>query len=296
MALPAEAAAMRRAIAISAAGLGTASPNPPVGCVLLGPDGQMISEGYHERKGEAHAETQALTAAGHLAEGATAVVSLEPCNHQGRTPACRQALIDAKVRRVVVALLDPTSRGQGGAAALRLAGVDVEAGLLADEARVVLGPWLSALQTRRPVISWPYVISDRGIEAVPEGIPDARRLRLSADAILRADGTITEAIPGSHGQGTLHLQDASPGAGPAAVMASLYEGGVRSALLAGGLDLAAPYLTAGLVDHLYAYLPDGHASRKAPTAPLWPLVPPGFEITAASRLDGYVLLEAQPHR
>jgi diaminohydroxyphosphoribosylaminopyrimidine deaminase/5-amino-6-(5-phosphoribosylamino)uracil reductase len=267
-----------------------------VGCVLLGPDGHLISEGYHERKGEAHAETQALKAAGPLAEGATAVVTLEPCNHQGRTPPCRQALVDAKVSRVVIALLDPTSRGEGGAAALRLAGVDVEVGLLADEARVVLGPWLSAQQTRRPVVTWPYVISDRGIGAVPEGMPGARRLQLGADAILHADGRVTEVIPGSHGNGILHLHDASPGAGAAAVTAFLYKGGVRSVLLAGGLDLAAPYLAAGLVDRVCAYLPDGRASRKALTALPWPQVPPGFEITAASRLDGYVLLEAGRHR
>ncbi|MDR0345926.1 MAG: bifunctional diaminohydroxyphosphoribosylaminopyrimidine deaminase/5-amino-6-(5-phosphoribosylamino)uracil reductase RibD, partial [Nocardiopsaceae bacterium] len=271
-ALPAEEAAMRRAIAISAAGLWTASPNPPVGCVLLGPDSQLISEGYHERKGEAHAETHALMAAGHLAKGATAVVTLEPCNHDGRTPACRQALIDAGVSRVVIALLDPTSRGEGGAAALRLAGVDVHVGVLADEARVVLGPWLTALQTRRPVITWSYVISDRGIGAAAEEMPDARRLRLGADANLHADGTVTEAIPGSHGHGILDMHGACVGAGPAAVAASLYENGVRSVLLVGGLDLAAPYLAAGLVDRLYAYLPDGDASRKAPTALPWPQV------------------------
>jgi diaminohydroxyphosphoribosylaminopyrimidine deaminase/5-amino-6-(5-phosphoribosylamino)uracil reductase len=85
MARPAEIAAMRRAIAVSAAGLGATSPNPPVGCVLLDPAGRLLGEGYHERKGEAHAEAQALTAAGPLADGATAVVTLEPCNHQGRT-------------------------------------------------------------------------------------------------------------------------------------------------------------------------------------------------------------------
>src|SRR5580700_35979 len=134
----AEAAAMRRAIALSAAGLGTTSPNPPVGCVLLGPGGRIVGEGYHERKGEAHAEAQALAAAGPLAAGATAVVTLEPCNHQGRTPPCRQGLIDAGIKRGVIAVIDPTSRGEGGAVELRRAGVDVETGVLADEARTVL--------------------------------------------------------------------------------------------------------------------------------------------------------------
>src|SRR5580693_936415 len=158
MAVPAELAAMRRAVALSAAGLGTTSPNPPVGCVVLDPRGQIAGEGYHERKGEAHAETQALAAAGTDAEGGTAVVTLEPCNHHGRTPPCRQALIDARVSRVVIAVIDPTSRGEGGAAALRAAGVDVEVGVLAGEARVVLGPWLAPLEADRPWIIWPYLI------------------------------------------------------------------------------------------------------------------------------------------
>src|SRR5436190_11680425 len=153
MASAAEVAAMRRAIALSAAGLGTTSPNPPVGCVLLDAQGRIVGEGYHERKGEAHAEAQALAAAGPLATGATAVVTLEPCNHQGRTPACRQALIDAGVRRAVIAVTDPTSRGEGGAAALWAAGVDVEVGVLADEASVVLGPWLAALIAQRPLVT-----------------------------------------------------------------------------------------------------------------------------------------------
>src|SRR6266699_2194364 len=142
MATPAEIGGMRRAIALSAAGLGTTSPNPPVGCVLLDLAGQIIGEGYHERKGEPHAEAQALAAAGPLAEGGTAVVTLEPCNHQGRTPPCRQTLIDAGVRRAVVAVIDPTSRGEGGMAAMRQAGVDVETGVLAGEAQIVLGRWL----------------------------------------------------------------------------------------------------------------------------------------------------------
>ncbi|MGH3550222.1 MAG: bifunctional diaminohydroxyphosphoribosylaminopyrimidine deaminase/5-amino-6-(5-phosphoribosylamino)uracil reductase RibD [Pseudonocardiaceae bacterium] len=109
--------AMRRAIALSAFGLGTASPNPPVGCVVLAANGNFVGEGYHERKGEPHAEAQALAAAGEHARGGTAVVTLEPCNHHGRTPACRQALIEAGIARVIISVIDPTSRGEGGAAA-----------------------------------------------------------------------------------------------------------------------------------------------------------------------------------
>ncbi|MGH3812935.1 MAG: bifunctional diaminohydroxyphosphoribosylaminopyrimidine deaminase/5-amino-6-(5-phosphoribosylamino)uracil reductase RibD, partial [Pseudonocardiaceae bacterium] len=89
MASSRELDAMRRAVVLSAFGLGTTSPNPPVGCVILDRDGHIVGEGYHERKGEPHAETQALAVAGERAGGGTAVVTLEPCNHHGRTPPCR---------------------------------------------------------------------------------------------------------------------------------------------------------------------------------------------------------------
>jgi diaminohydroxyphosphoribosylaminopyrimidine deaminase / 5-amino-6-(5-phosphoribosylamino)uracil reductase len=291
MALPGEIAAMRRAIAVSAAGLGTTSPNPPVGCVVIGSGGGLVGEGYHQRKGEAHAEAQALAAAGPLAVGATAVVTLEPCNHQGRTPACRQALIDAKVGRVVLAVIDPTSRGEGGAAALRAAGVDVEVGVLADEARVVLGPWLTALTRRRPVVTWPYVISDQGIAPLPNQAQDAKALRLNADAVLHQDGSVTEAMPGSHGAGILHLQRGP--SDPAGLLASLYNGGVRHLLLAGGLAMATPFLEKGLIDHIHAYLPDERPSRKPGTTLPWPQVPPEFLISGAARLPGFVRIHAQ---
>lgn len=292
MALAVEMAAMRRAIALSAAGIGATSPNPPVGCVVLSPEGRVVGEGYHERKGEAHAETQALAAAGGLAAGATAVVTLEPCNHQGRTAACRQALIDAKVARVVIAVLDPTSRGDGGAAALRAAGVDVEVGVLAGEAKVVLGSWLMALEQHRPVITWPYLVSAKGITALPEGMTDAHLLWLSADAVLHGDGSVTEAVPGRHGAGILRLQDFPSGADPAGVAASLYEGGVRRLLLDGDLATAGPFLTRGLVDRVWAYVPDGDASRKPQAITPWPQVPHGFAIRAAAKLRGFVRIEA----
>ncbi|HYZ56818.1 MAG TPA: bifunctional diaminohydroxyphosphoribosylaminopyrimidine deaminase/5-amino-6-(5-phosphoribosylamino)uracil reductase RibD [Streptosporangiaceae bacterium] len=292
MATPLELAVMRRAIALSAAGLGTTSPNPPVGCVVLDPQGRIVGEGYHERKGEAHAETQALAAAGTDAGGATAVVTLEPCNHHGRTPPCRQALIDAHVKRVVIALIDPTSRGEGGAAALRAAGIDVETGVLANEARVVLGPWLSALQTQRPLITWPYLITADGIEALPEGTAEAGLLRRNADAVLRADGTVTEAVPGTHGAGILKLADMAPGARVLTVAGSLYEAGVRHLLLADGVDAADRFLDAGLVDRVLAYTPDGSGSCRPAAVLPWPEVPPGFTITGAARIDGYVRIEA----
>lgn len=114
MATQQEIDCMRLAIALSACGLGTTSPNPPVGCVVLDVDGEIVGTGFHERKGEPHAEGHALEAAGTPAAGGTAVVTLEPCNHIGRAPACLQLLLDAQVARVMIALRDPTSRRGGG--------------------------------------------------------------------------------------------------------------------------------------------------------------------------------------
>jgi diaminohydroxyphosphoribosylaminopyrimidine deaminase/5-amino-6-(5-phosphoribosylamino)uracil reductase len=285
---------MRRAIALSAAGLGTTSPNPPVGCVLLGSGGEIVGEGFHERKGEAHAEVQALTAAGPLAAGATAVVTLEPCNHQGRTPACRQELIDAGVRRVVVAVIDPTSRDEGGVAELRRAGVDVETGVLEGEARIVLGGWLAALDTRRPVITWPYLAGYHGLEALPWDESEAVALRLSADAVLRADGTVREALCGRHGAGILDLKDQPPGTSAAEAAASLYDSGVRHLLLDGALDVAAPFLASRLVDHVVAYLPQLPASRKASADLPWPLLPTGFVIVSTVRTESSVRVDGRP--
>lgn len=292
MATASEIGAMRRAIALSACGIGTTSPNPPVGCVVLGSNGEVVGEGYHERKGDAHAETNALAAAGGLAEGGTAVVTLEPCNHDGLTPACRQVLIDAKVARVVIALLDPTSRGEGGAARLRAAGIDVEVGVLEDEATTVLGPWLAALERRRPVITWPYVAQVGGIVPAPADLEDFRLLRLDADALFHADGSTSEAVPGSHGAGMLRLLSFAEDADRVVVASSMYEGGVRRLLLDGGLALAQPFLDLGLVDRVYAYLPHGRASRTARDLHPWPLVPFGYKIVGVTRLDRFVRVEA----
>lgn len=289
----AEAAAMRRAIALSAAGLGTTSPNPPVGCVLLSPAGRVVGEGYHERKGEAHAEAQALAAAGPLAAGATAVVTLEPCNHQGRTPPCRQALIDAGIRRAVIAVIDPTSRGEGGIAELRRVGVDVETGVLAGEAEIVLGDWLAGLRDRRPVITWPYLITGEVLGQLPADTGEARQLRLNADAVLGADGIPWEAVPGSHGKGILALGEVPLGDGAAAA-AVLYDGGVRRLLLDGGLPVAVPFLDAGVVDRVVAFLPYGSASSRPAAAPPWPLLPPGFVITGTTRTADFVQVEGKP--
>lgn len=293
MATAAEIAAMQRAITISAAGIGTTSPNPPVGCVIIGPGGDLAGEGYHERKGEAHAETQALAAAGPLARGATAVVTLEPCNHAGRTPPCRQALIDAGIRRVIIALIDPTSRGEGGAAMLRAAGVDVEVGVLAGEARIVLGPWLTALGLSRPIVTWRYLLTLSGTEKLAADSPEAGLARLNADAILHGDGQVSEAVPGSHGAGIIDLKDVEPGATPGAFLHTLYAGGVRRLVLDEALDVAAPFLAADLVDEVLALVQPGAASQRSAEKLPWSAVPPGFVITGITKADGYVRVHAQ---
>lgn len=283
---------MRRAIAVSAAGLGGTSPNPPVGCVLISADGEIAGEGYHERKGEAHAEAQVLEAAGELAQGGTAVVTLEPCNHAGRTPACRQALIDAHVRRVVIALADPTSRGEGGAAALRAAGIEVETGVLAEEAHTVLGTWLAATQARRPVITWPYVIADDGIRPLDSAMAELPGLRMNADAVLSGDGTVSEAMPGSHAQDIMQLPTQITGASAAEAAGLLFDAGVRALILDGGHSLAGPYLAAGIIDKVIAFMPDGKASRRPRLATPWPLLPPGFSTHRVDRISGFVRVDA----
>lgn len=121
----AELEAMARACELAARGAGTALPNPVVGCVLLAPTGEIVGEGFHERPGGPHAEVSALAVAGSRARGATAVVTLEPCNHTGRTGPCSDALVAAGVARVVVAVRDPWPPAAGGIERLRAAGVEV---------------------------------------------------------------------------------------------------------------------------------------------------------------------------
>ncbi|UQA98076.1 bifunctional diaminohydroxyphosphoribosylaminopyrimidine deaminase/5-amino-6-(5-phosphoribosylamino)uracil reductase RibD [Streptomyces halobius] len=190
---------MRRAIELAARGLGHTSPNPVVGCVVLDSAGRTVGEGWHRRAGGPHAEIHALRAAGERARGGTAVVSLEPCNHTGRTGPCARALIDAGIARVVYAVPDPTPSATGGAVTLAEAGVDVEGGLLADEAAAGNEAWLTSVLRRRPFVLWKYAASlDGRIAAAdgtsrwissPESRADVHRLRAAADAVIVGSGT-----------------------------------------------------------------------------------------------------------
>jgi diaminohydroxyphosphoribosylaminopyrimidine deaminase / 5-amino-6-(5-phosphoribosylamino)uracil reductase len=292
MATPNEVAAMRRAVALSAFGLGATSPNPPVGCVVLDAAGNVVGDGYHRCKGESHAEVNALAAAGEDARGGTAVVTLEPCNHQGRTPPCRQALIDAGIRRVVIALIDPTSREDGGAARLQAAGVQVELGVLADEARSVIGPWLNALKTRTPYVHWAYVAhSHSAALADPEPPPEQATFRAEADATVTPDGRLEEGVPGAHSPDEFSLPPAV-GTEPASWLAELYDRGTRSLLLSGQSELASAALEAGLVERISMYVRRQPASSR-PIAEVEHLarVPSGFAVAAVSIVDPYVRLD-----
>src|SRR3954469_1892585 len=137
----AEPAAMRRALELAATPGVPLGPNPRVGCVLLSGDGTTAAEGFHRGAATPHAEADALDRASDRARGTTAVVTLEPCNHRGRTGPCAQALVEAGVRRVVFAQPDPNPAAAGGADALRAAGVQVESGLLTVESGLLNRFW-----------------------------------------------------------------------------------------------------------------------------------------------------------
>ena len=165
----AEQAAMTRALALAATPGVPLGPNPRVGCVLLDDTGATVAEGYHRGAGSPHAEADALAAAGERARGTTAVVTLEPCAHTGRTGPCAVALRDAGVRRVVFAQADPNPVAAGGGALLREAGVEVEQGLMVDEARALNRVWTFAVEHGRPFVTWKFATTLDGRSAAADG-------------------------------------------------------------------------------------------------------------------------------
>src|SRR5450631_547464 len=282
---------MRRAIELAERGLATTSPNPIVGCVLVGATGDVIGEGFHVRAGAAHAEVVALTAAAGLARGATAFVTLEPCRHVGRTGSCAQALIAAGVVRVVFAVADPDPIAAGGAAVLRAAGIGVEAGLLAAEAAHANAAWLHRTRTGRPFVTWKYAATLDGRVAAADGTSrwitgeaarhDVHLLRARSDAIVVGTGTVLAddprldvRVPGAtnlnrplrvvvgHREvppASKVLDDSAPTVlltdhDPKSVLAHLSERGIVSVLLEGGPTLAGAFVADGLVDRVVAYL------------------------------------------
>lgn len=287
-----ETAAMRRALELAAQGPVTGG-NPQVGCVLLDDDGRIAAEGRHRGAGTPHAEVDALSKLPEGgARGLTAVVSLEPCDHWGRTGPCSEALISAGVRRVVFAVADPGARSSGGAERLRGAGVEVEQGLLADEAERLLEPWLASVRRGRPwvTVKWASTLDGRAAAADGSsqwitGTAARQRVheeRAASDAILVGIGTVLADDPGLTARGDagelLSHQpipvvvgerpvpaDAALRQHPAglvetgtrdlgAVLADLNDRGLRRVYVEGGPTVVSAIVAAGLADVYSLYL------------------------------------------
>ncbi|OLM19082.1 MULTISPECIES: bifunctional diaminohydroxyphosphoribosylaminopyrimidine deaminase/5-amino-6-(5-phosphoribosylamino)uracil reductase RibD [unclassified Pseudonocardia] len=199
-------AAMRRALAASDLVHGTTSPNPAVGCVVLDRAGAVVGTGATTPPGGPHAERVALAEAGDRAAGGTAVVTLEPCNHSGRTPPCVDGLLEAGIARVYAALADPNPVAAGGLDRLRAAGIEVTLGTLAGEVgRGPLRGWLHRQHTGRPHVTWKVATTLDGRVAAADGTsrwitgPEARGevhdLRRRMDAIVAGTGTVLDDDP-----------------------------------------------------------------------------------------------------
>ena len=266
---------MTQALALASEVLGAVGPNPRVGCVLVAPDGTVVGRGAHLGAGTPHAEAVALDDAGDAARGATAYVTLEPCNHYGRTPPCAQALIDAGVAAVRYAIPDPTTSA-GGAQTCRRAGMDVAQGPLSDEAAEFLEPWLFAVTHHRPFVTCKIASTLDGYIAAADGSsrwitgPQARTwvqgLRAQVDAIAVGAGTYrvddpaltvrefpVVSQPRRYVLGDVAAADGFevlPGRDVHAALQRMYEDGVRHLLLEGGATVVAAFLAAGFVDDL----------------------------------------------
>ncbi|WP_434739372.1 bifunctional diaminohydroxyphosphoribosylaminopyrimidine deaminase/5-amino-6-(5-phosphoribosylamino)uracil reductase RibD [Micromonospora sp. SH-82] len=264
---------MRQAIMLSSLGLGTASPNPPVGCVILDQAGVVVGVGFHRRKGEPHAEVNALVMAGAAARGGTAVVTLEPCNHVGVTPACRQELLDAGVVRVVISVLDPTSRGDGGAAVLAAAGIDVETDVLPAETLTVLGPWLTATRRSWPYVTWAYSISDESRHKPEE--------QLTADLRDHVDIVVVDALPEEgvlDGHARAHFLLPEPlDVDLRNWLSEAYAAGSRNVLFSGSSSASVLRHNIDRVDEVVIHLPIAMAEPVARPVRL-DLLPAGFEL------------------
>ncbi|MCC2029518.1 bifunctional diaminohydroxyphosphoribosylaminopyrimidine deaminase/5-amino-6-(5-phosphoribosylamino)uracil reductase RibD [Microbacterium sp. YMB-B2] len=286
----AERRAMTHALALAARG--PRGPNPQVGAVILSAAGEVIAEGWHRGAGTPHAEVDALSKLPpDAARGATAVVTLEPCNHTGRTGPCALALIDAGVSRVVYALDDPGAVSGGGAERLRTAGVEVESGEQADAATALITDWLTAQRLGRPhvTVKWAQSLDGRAAAADgtsqwitgPEARGDVHRRRAVADAIVVGTGTVLAddpALTARDGDALFEHQpvpvvigsretpaDAALRRHPheplffdtrdlTAVLADLHARGIQTVFVEGGPTLASAFIAAGLADRVLAYL------------------------------------------
>ena len=288
----AELAAMEQALQLARRGVRGA--NPLVGAVILAPSGEVLATGFHRGAGTPHAEADALAAAaaaGTEVSGATMVVTLEPCNHTGRTGPCSQAILRAGIARVVYAAADTTDDAAGGAGTLAAAGVDTLGGLLAEESQDLNHRWAAAVAANRPFVTVKTAQTLDGRTAAadgtsqwitsPEARADAQNLRLRVDAILAGTGTIQADDPrltarhpdgsdaevqplrvvmghttvpaGARIRGTDGRFLQLPTHDPAVVLAELHARGVRHLMVEGGGTVAGAFLRAGLADELLAY-------------------------------------------
>jgi diaminohydroxyphosphoribosylaminopyrimidine deaminase / 5-amino-6-(5-phosphoribosylamino)uracil reductase len=288
----AEQAAMRRALALAASPGVPLGPNPRVGCVIIDDSGTEVAESHHRGAGTVHAEAAALREAGDAARGATAVVTLEPCNHTGRTGPCAEALIGAGVRRVVFAQPDTNAVAAGGAEALRAAGVEVESGLLLEEARHLNRAWTFAVEHGRPFVTWKFATTLDGRSAAADGTSrwvssraarlDTHRLRAQCDTILVGTNTVEvddpeltvrdevdEPLPRQPLRAVMGLREVAADRrvlndraeticlqtrDPRTALGTLFARDCQHVFLEGGPTLAAAFLDAGLVDEVVAYV------------------------------------------
>ncbi|GAB3616187.1 bifunctional diaminohydroxyphosphoribosylaminopyrimidine deaminase/5-amino-6-(5-phosphoribosylamino)uracil reductase RibD [Okibacterium endophyticum] len=285
-------ALMRRAIELAAHGP-ERGVNPRVGCVIVDADGAVVAEGWHRGAGTPHAEVDALSKLPPgAARGASAVVTLEPCNHTGRTGPCSRALIDAGVARVIYAVTDPGRASGGGAKTLRSAGVEVHGGVLEDEAAVSFGDWLETARLGRPLVTVKWAQSLDGRAAAADGTSrwitgpaaraDVHARRAAADGIGVGTGTLIAddpALTARTANGGLLPAQPTPivfghtevptdaalrrhprpyltldGDDLAADLCALRQRGIRTLFIEGGPTLASAFIAAGLVDEYLIYL------------------------------------------
>jgi diaminohydroxyphosphoribosylaminopyrimidine deaminase/5-amino-6-(5-phosphoribosylamino)uracil reductase len=289
----AEQAAMHRALALAETVRGRTSPNPAVGAVILDADGSLVGEGATAPAGGPHAEIAALRSAGAAARGGTAVVTLEPCAHTGRTGPCADALIQAGVAKVVYAVEDPNPAAAGGAQRLQAAGVEVVADIESHAAASgALRPWLHSVRAGRPYVTWKFAATLDGRVAAADytsqwissaaSRADVHLLRAGVDAILVGSGTVLSDDPQLTARDGEMVADHQPlrvvldrrhrvpddarvfddtaetvvldTAAPQFALKALYDRGVRHVLLEGGPTLAGAFVEAHCVDEVIAYL------------------------------------------
>jgi diaminohydroxyphosphoribosylaminopyrimidine deaminase/5-amino-6-(5-phosphoribosylamino)uracil reductase len=275
-----ETAYLERAIELAERGRGTTHPNPVVGAVVVA-GGEVVGEGWHERKGEAHAEASALEAAGDAAREATVYVTLEPCAHHGATPPCADALVEAGVARVVAGQRDPHPQHAGGLERLEQAGVQVELadGELAFRCRQQVEEWRTWVVEGRPFVTYKVAVTLDGRVSAPGSRwvtgEESRRLvhliRAQSDAVAVGMGTVRWDNPRldardvpvvrqprrlAFGRGPLpERSELELRSGPLRdELAALAADGVQSLLLEGGPTLAASFLEQGLVDKLLVFV------------------------------------------